>query len=550
MYKKIIFVTGGVISSLGKGIAASAIGCILKIRDFNINIKKVDLYLNVDPGTMNPTQHGEVFVTEDGLETDLDLGHYERFTGIKTTKENNITAGKIYQNLIENERKGTYLGKTIQVIPHVTDLIKEFILKNVENFDFTIVEIGGTVGDIECEPFLETIRQISQDNIFDSMFVHLTFIPYLKTTKEIKTKPTQHSVRELMRAGIRPDIILCRTEVTIDENSRKKIALFCNTKEEFVIDAPDVEDIYHLPYLYEKNGISRAVLGHFKLDYKNLREKLKNNWSVYLKREIINTDKRIRIIIPGKYTDLEDSYKSLSEAIKHAAYNLKLDYKIDWIDVKENNFDKFAISDNSCIIIPGGFGSEGIDGKLEFIKYARENNIPFLGICYGMQLAVIEFARNVLNLDCNTTEIDKNTKNNIVDIISNWKDEKGSEKSANLNKLGGTMRLGGYKINVLENTLAYDLYNSSQIIERHRHRYDVNSKYIKQIEEKGAKFSGFSSINPEIPEIFEIKNWTDENGNKKTNDFFIGGQFHPELISDPIQSHPLFLGLLSAIKMK
>jgi CTP synthase len=552
---KIIFVTGGVISGLGKGITSSSVAYNLKKRGYKVTIKKMDPYLNIDPGTMNPSQHGEVFVTNDGLEADLDLGHYERFAEIETSKDSNITSGKIYEKLLADERRGDYLGKTVQVIPHVTNIMIDFILKNHELYDFIIVEIGGTVGDIEGQSFLESARQIY--NYFQELqerkviFVHLTYIPYLLTTKEIKTKPTQHSVRTLMSFGIKPDILICRTHVSLDIKNRTKISLLCNVPVERVIEAKDFNEIYQIPASYEEEGVSKQILNLFRLPYQDLTEEIKKDWGVYF-RNLKECKNSINIYIPGKYLELgEDSYKSLSEAVKHAAYNLGVNYNINWVDIKSKNYKNILtqITKKDCIIIPGGFGEDGIEGKVDFIKFARENNISLLGICYGMQLSVIEFLSNVAGLeDCNTTEIKPNCKNKVIDIMYKWISSSGKiEKRTNTTDLGGTLRLGSFDVEIVKNSLAEKIYKSNTATERHRHRYDVNIEYREVAERHGGVFSGFSKLNNEIPEIFEIKTWQDKNGQKRENNFFIGCQYHPEFLSKPRYPHPLFTELLKSV---
>jgi CTP synthase len=537
---RIIFVTGGVVSSLGKGIASASIGSLLKSYNYNVTVKKLDPYLNVDPGTMNPIQHGEVFVTNDGAETDLDLGHYERFLDLDMSSDNNITSGKIYKNLIEKERKGDYLGATVQVIPHVTDLIKEFIMKNSSQYDFIIVEIGGTVGDIECKPFLEAIRQLSLEiGKGNSLFIHLTLIPYLDITNEIKTKPTQHSVRDLMYSGIEPDILLCRTKIAINDAQKSKISLFCNVQKDCVIEAPDVKNIYSLPYIYAKNGLLSAISRHFALNIKTDTIDILEKWHNYAERSR-ESKKKITLLIAGKYGSFNDCYKSIFEAIGHSSTQLSIATQITFCDTKLITKDSLGqiLENVDAIIIPGGFGNEGTDGKINIIRFARENNIPLLGICFGMQLAVIEFARSVAKIeDANSTELDPDTKNPIVGIITQWSKENGvCEKRDYKSQIGGTMRLGKYKAIVKENTLAYEIYRQQEIAERHRHRYEINYSYCQKLESFGCRFSAFSKDDPTLPEIFEIKG----------NDYFITCQFHPEFLSRPFKPHPLFNGLLHA----
>ncbi len=516
MKTRIIFVTGGVVSSIGKGIASAAIGCILRCCGYSVNIKKLDPYLNVDPGTMNPAQHGEVFVTNDGAETDLDLGYYERFVDINMSRDNNITTGKIYQDLIEKERSGFYLGKTVQVVPHVTDLIKEFVLKDADKTDFLIIEIGGTVGDIEGQPFLEAIRQLSlQLGKAHTLFTHLTLIPFLGKSGEVKTKPTQHSVRDLMYSGIEANILLCRTSVPLSQGDKDKIGLFCNISSANVIEAPDVDNVYELPYIYSKNGLQSAIFQHFGLECKYQGCSLKVHecniakWHNYAQKAQ-NATKTINILLVGKYSIASDCYKSVIEAVNHSATSLDAKVNIKWGDTRLTNDSNVVdlFKDVDCVVVTGGFGQEGIEGYLAIIKYARENNIPTLGICYGMQLAVVEFARNVAGIsNANSTEIDKNTADPIVGLITEWVNKEGQIETRDLNtKVGGTMRLGSYEAFVKEGTLAHKLYSSSVIQERHRHRYEINHNYISQIEKHGAIFSSFSVQNSTLPEMFELPN--------------------------------------------
>lgn len=543
---RFIFVTGGVVSSLGKGIASASIGSILKSHGYKVTIKKLDPYLNVDPGTMNPSQHGEVFVTNDGAETDLDLGHYERFVDIEMSRYNNITTGRIYKTLLENERNGVYLGKTVQVVPHVTDLIKEFVTYKQEEYDFIIVEIGGTVGDIEGEPFLEAIRQLSFEVGKDkTMFIHLTLIPYLDKTDEIKTKPTQHSVRALMHCGIDADLLLCRTKIPLTLQDRQKIGAFCNVKTECVIEAPDVNDIYELPYVYAKNGLANAIGIHFKINQLSEDETHSKllKWKEYTKKTS-ECKKTVNILVAGKYSKSNDCYKSVFEAIHHACVSLDVKDNIEWLDtrsIKSQVDVSKIISEKSinAIIVPGGFGSEGVEGKVEVIRFARENNIPFLGICYGMHWAVIEFARNVLNIqDANTTEVDPETQNPIISLINEWQKPDGTiEKRTNTSEIGGTMRLGLYEASIRKDTLAYKVYKAESIKERHRHRWEVNYKYLEKFANSNGIFSAFSKENPLLPEMFEIKN----------HPYFISCQFHPEFLSRPFNPSPIFVNLIKVL---
>ncbi len=531
---KFIFVTGGVVSSLGKGIAAAALGAILKSMDYSVKICKLDPYLNVDPGTMNPLQHGEVFVTKDGGETDLDLGHYERFTETYASKNDNITSGKIYKEVIERERRGDYLGETCTIIPHVTDIIKEFITKVESNFDFIISEIGGTVGDIEGQPFLEAIRQLAREKgRKNCVFIHVTLLPYLVASNEIKTKPTQHSVKELMSYGIEPDIILCRSDGEIPENEKNKIALFCNVDKECVIYAPNVRSVYQIPLIYAEKGLGKQVLR--KLDLPSKQENL-DKWKNFTDK-IANLKKEKTICIVGKYIKSQDAYKSLIEALQHAAVKLDTKLNIKWIDAKLIEEQKFELPQNcGGILVPGGFGGEGIEGKIKAIEYARKNNIPFLGICLGMQLAVIEFARNVADIKNATSGEFSEEGIQIVCKMEKWIDENTAiEVKAEMQKLGGTMRLGSYTCDIISDTLASKIYQIDFISERHRHRYEVNNKYIEILEKKGAKFSGFSS-QIKLPEIFEISD----------HPFFISCQFHPEFNSSPFAPNKIFISFIGA----
>ena len=534
---RFIFVTGGVVSSLGKGLSSASLGYLLKSQGYKVRIRKMDPYLNVDPGTMSPFQHGEVFVTDDGAETDLDLGHYERFTNISAKKSDNITTGKIYSDIISKERKGDYLGKTVQVIPHVTERIKQFIKKDIKNEDFVICEIGGTVGDIESLPFLEAIRQFSNDiGKEKTLFVHLTLVPFLKSSDEIKTKPTQHSVKELRSIGIQPDIIICRSQQSIPLDQRKKISLFCNIPIERVIETVDVKTIYEAPISFFNEGLDKQVLKYFKI-----KPKKKINLSPWKNVTKIVTDKNLKVIniaIVGKYVDLKDAYKSLDEALVHGG--IKNGVKIKLIRIES---DKLKISEirkklinASGILIPGGFGKRGTEGKIACINYARKNNIPFLGICFGMQMAVIEFARNVLKIKkAGSSELDRKCFP-VVGLIEEWS-KNGKIVKGTSTKLGGTMRLGLYTAKLQHNSQIKDIYKSKIIHERHRHRYEVNIKMKKKFEKKGMIFSGLSPDN-NLPEIIELKN----------HPWFIGVQFHPEFKSRPLDPHPLFSSFISAAK--
>ena len=531
-----IFVTGGVVSSLGKGLSSASLAYLLQSRGFKVRLRKLDPYLNVDPGTMSPFQHGEVFVTNDGAETDLDLGHYERFSGISAKKSDNITTGKIYSDVLKKERKGGYLGKTVQVIPHVTDRIKEFIKNDTSKEDFIICEIGGIVGDIESLPFVEAIRQFSNDvGKKNSLFIHLTLVPYLKASDEIKTKPTQHSVKELRSIGIQPDIIICRSERPIPIEHRKKISLFCNVNIKNVIQTVDVKTIYEAPISFNRENLDTQVLEHFKI---KTRKKLNLNPWKKITKIILHTKKSINIAIIGKYVDLKDAYKSLDEALTHGGISNKLKVNLVRIDSEKLKVSeiKKKLKNVSGILIPGGFGKRGTEGKIEAIKYARQNKIPFLGICFGMQMAIIEFARNKMNIKKATSSEFKSTGVPIIGLITEWSKNGKIIKGTNKN-LGGTMRLGLYEAKLMENSLIKKIYKSKFIQERHRHRYEVNIGYKDQFEKNGMLFSGLSP-DQKLPEIVELKN----------HPWFIGVQFHPEFKSRPLAPHPLFSSFIKAAK--
>ena len=529
-----VFVTGGVVSSLGKGLSSASLAALLQLRGFSVRIRKLDPYLNVDPGTMNPFQHGEVFVTDDGAETDLDIGHYERFTGISATQSDNITTGGIYSDIIKKERRGDYLGGTVQVVPHVTDRIKKFISNNVKNEDFIICEIGGTVGDIESLPFLEAIRQFSNDKGKNNcLFVHLTLVPFIKASGELKTKPTQHSVKELRSLGIQPDIIICRSEKVIPKEERKKISLFCNVDFDNVIETIDVKTIYEAPISFHKEKFDERVLNHFKI--KNKKSPNLSKWK-NITSKVLNPKSNVSIGIIGKYVNLKDAYKSLDEALVHGGLsnNLKVNLKrIDSENLKPQNIENI-LKDVSGVLIPGGFGKRGTEGKIAAIKYARLNNIPFFGICFGMQMAVIEAARNLLNIKNASTSEFGNNCTPVVGLLEEWrkgkKRLKGSEKN-----LGGTMRLGLYDAVLKSNSFIYKIYSEKKIKERHRHRYEVNIKYKNDFEKKGLIFSALSP-DGSLPEIVELKD----------HPWFIGVQFHPEFKSRPFEPHPLFSSFIKA----
>ena len=531
-----IFVTGGVVSSLGKGLSSASLAYLLQSRGYKVRIRQLDPYLNVDPGTMSPIQHGEVFVTDDGAETDLDLGHYERFSGVSAKKSDNITTGKIYSDVLKKERKGEYLGKTVQVIPHITNRIKQFIKNDSSKEDFVICEIGGIVGDIESLPFVEAIRQFANDvGKKNALFIHLTLVPYLKSSDEIKTKPTQHSVKELRSIGIQPDIIICRSERPIPLEHRKKISLFCNVDISNVIETVDVKTIYEAPISFFKEKLDVQVLNYFKLKSKKPADL--RPWKKITKI-ILQTKKSVNIAIIGKYVELKDAYKSLDEALTHGGIDNKIKVNLVRIDSEKLKVSeiKKKLNDISGILIPGGFGKRGTNGKIEAIKYARKNKIPFLGICYGMQMAIIEFARNQLNIkDATSSEFDKKGLP-IIGLINEWnkggKIIKGTDKN-----LGGTMRLGSYDSVLKDKSLIKKIYKSKLIKERHRHRYEVNIAYKDVFEKNGMIFSGLSPDN-KLPEIIELKG----------HPWFIGVQFHPEFKSRPLSPHPLFSSFIKAAK--
>jgi CTP synthase len=541
MSARFIFITGGVVSSLGKGLASASLGALLQARGYRVRMRKLDPYLNVDPGTMNPIQHGEVFVTDDGAETDLDLGHYERFTGVSAKRSDSVTTGQIYSTLLTKERRGDYLGGTVQVIPHVTDLIKEFALKDTEEEDFVLCEIGGTVGDIEGLPFLEAIRQLGYELGRERvMYVHLTLVPYIAAAKELKTKPTQHSVKELRSIGIQPDILLCRADREIPISERRKIALFCNIREDAVIQALDVNSIYEVPQRYSEQGFDTQVLKSFGI--KDQQEPLDlSRWDDILER-VQNPEAEVTVAIVGKYTGIGDAYKSLCEALDHAGIANKARVHVRWIDASgfEKEDPAQSLADVDAILVPGGFGERGVSGKLAAVRYARENNKPYLGICFGMQLAVIEFARNVLGMqDATSSEFgeyeDKDGKGPLVGLMTEWMRGNVLETRNSASDLGGTMRLGAYDCNIAAGSLAEKAYGSQHISERHRHRYEVNMTYRDALEKEGLVFSGLSPSG-HLPEIVELKD----------HPWFVGVQFHPELKSRPFAPHPLFSSFIKA----
>ena len=530
---KFIFITGGVVSSLGKGLASASLASLFISRGFKVRLRKLDPYLNVDPGTMSPYQHGECFVTDDGAETDLDLGHYERFTGVNSRKSDNVTTGKIYSQVLKKERRGDYLGATIQVIPHVTDAIKKFIISDISDEDFMFCEIGGTVGDIESLPFIEAIRQLRNDlGKENTCFVHVTLLPFINAAKELKTKPTQHSVKELQGMGIQPDILLCRTEINIPEDQKKKIAQFCNVKEQSVIEAIDVNSIYEVPIAYNNAGFDKEILDYFRL-----YDEKSPDLSVW--KKIISIQKssegEVNIGIVGKYTSIIDSYKSLIEAITHGGIANKTKINLVWIDSENIDNVSKCFKDVHGIIVPGGFGERGSDGKILAINYARLNKIPFLGICLGMQLAVIEFARHVMNYkEASSTEFGT-TEFPIISLLTEWQTKKGKEKRDILSEYGGTMRLGSYECHLKQNSKIFNIYNNEIIHERHRHRYEVNLDLCDKFDQAGMFFAGMSPDNI-LPETLELND----------HPWFIAVQFHPELKSRPFQPHPLFVSFINA----
>jgi CTP synthase len=529
MQTKFIFITGGVLSSLGKGICASSLGRLLKSRGFSVSIQKLDPYINIDPGTMNPFQHGEVFVTDDGGETDLDLGHYERFIDENLSKFNNFTSGKVYKNVIDRERRGDFLGDTVQVIPHITDEIKECIKKTLEikKVDVLITEIGGTVGDIESLPFLEAIRQFKKDIGKENvLYIHVTYVPFLKTSGELKTKPTQHSVKELRSIGIQPDIIICRSEIKLEDDLKAKISLFCDIEQEAIVDAINVKHLYEVPINLQKEGLDSIAMYKLNLKYRvsDIRE-----WK-NLVDKINNLEGVIKIGIVGKYTNLKDSYISIVESLNHGGYHFGKNIEIKWInseDLDDNNSWDSLLSDIDGVLVPGGFGLRGINGKINAIRYVRENRIPYFGICLGMQCAVIEYSRNVLALTgANSSEFDEKTPYPVIDLMPDQK---------NVNELGGTMRLGSYPCKITTGTLAFSAYKEELVNERHRHRYELNNKYRKDLENAGMAISGIY-MEKNLAEIIELKD----------HPWFVGCQFHPEFKSRPDRPHPLFREFISA----
>ena len=536
---RFIFVTGGVVSSLGKGIASASLGAILESRGLSVTILKLDPYINLDPGTMSPFQHGEVFVTEDGSETDLDLGHYERFLTSKMSKANNFTTGQVYEEVLKKERKGDYLGGTVQVIPHITDEIKKRIINGAGNSEVAIVEIGGTVGDIESQPFLEAIRQMKLDLMpHQTLFMHLTLLPFLKSAGETKTKPTQRSVKEMLSHGLQPDILVCRSDEQMEEEERRKIALFTNVNRDSVISMPDVDSIYKIPIELNYQKVDEIILE--KLKFKSLKKANLNDWKRVIKEDLEPKDS-VKISMVGKYTDLADAYKSLNEALKHGGFKNNLKVDIDYVDSEKLNLKNVhnKLKNSDAVLVPGGFGERGIEGMVCAVQYARTKLIPYLGICLGMQIAVIEFARNVAKLkSANSTEFNATTKFPVVGLISEWLDLEGSvERRDSSSDFGGTMRLGVQECHLEKNSLTRNLYKKSKIKERHRHRYEVNNNLIDALTTKGLSVVG-KSADKMLVEVIEIKN----------HPWFVGCQFHPEFTSDPRKGHPLFSGFIKAAK--
>ncbi len=532
---RFIFITGGVVSSLGKGLASAALGALLQSRGYDVRLRKLDPYINVDPGTMSPYQHGEVFVTDDGAETDLDLGHYERFTGVSSSKADNVTTGRIYQTVIAKERRGDYLGATVQVIPHITDAIKEFVLDGTDGHDFVLVEIGGTVGDIESLPFLEAIRQLGNDLGRDqAIYVHLTLMPYVAASGELKTKPTQHSVKELRSIGIQPDILLVRSDREIPIAERKKIALFCNVREDAVIPALDVSSIYEVPLRYHEEGLDDQILLAFGLQ--NGRDPDLGRWNDISER-VNKPEGAVKIAVVGKYTELLDAYKSLSEALTHGGFANNVQVDLEWIDsqVFESEDAVHYLEDVHGILVPGGFGERGAEGKIAAATFSRERDIPYFGICFGMQMAVIEAARNLAGIKgANSTEFGACAEP-VIGLLTEWMQGNVRQTRVEADDKGGTMRLGAYACDLLEGSQVQAIYGDEQISERHRHRYEVNITYREALEKVGLKFSGMSPDRT-LPEIVELEG----------HPWFIGVQFHPELKSKPFAPHPLFASFIEA----
>ena len=533
-----VFVTGGVVSSLGKGIASASLGAILEARGLNVTMVKLDPYINVDPGTMSPFQHGEVFVTHDGAETDLDLGHYERFVRTRMGRSNNFTTGRIYENVIRRERRGDYLGGTVQVIPHITDEIKRCVREGAGDADICLVEIGGTVGDIESLPFLEAIRQMGIEmGRGKCVYMHLTLVPYIPTSGETKTKPTQHSVKELRSIGIQPDILLCRAAASLPADARRKIALFTNVEERAVISAPDADDIYKIPLILHEQGLDDIVTDHLRV---NARSANLSEWRKVVEARA-NPEATVNVAMVGKYVNLVDAYMSLNEALRHAGIHTRTTVKIHYIDSEEvTKHGTGLLRGMDAILVPGGFGERGIEGKIAAAGYAREHRIPYLGLCLGLQVAVIEYARNVAGLKgAHSTEFERNAPHPVIGLITEWRDRSGSiEKRSDQSDIGGTMRLGAQECLLKPGTLAHRIYGSDSIMERHRHRYEFNNNYLEALEKKGMEFSGRSV--DELVEIIELPE----------HPFFIASQFHPEFTSTPRDGHPLFTGFVSAARVQ
>ena len=523
-----IFITGGVVSSLGKGIAAASLASLFKLRGYQVSLQKLDPYINLDPGTMSPFQHGEVYVTEDGAETDLDLGHYERFVGIRMSQNSNVTAGRVYSNVIKKEREGKYLGSTVQVIPHVTDEIKRLIKKGSNGADISFVEVGGTVGDIESLPFLEAIRQLNMEmNDSHTLFIHLTLLPKVDVTNEIKTKPTQHSVKELRSIGIQPDVLLCRAKDTIDDNIKNKISLFTNVDKKAVFSAQDAKSIYEIPIYYKNQNIDEYILKKLKVPHK---KSVIKPWVTFTNK-LRKCNRKVKIGMIGKYVDLADSYKSLNESLLHASVHNNNSLEIDFIDSEDITKKSInRLKKLQGIVVPGGFGNRGVEGKILAANFARINNIPYFGICLGMQISVIEFARNILGLkDANSTEFDLKTPFPVISLVTEWDDYKKGKLKGSLHQMGGTMRLGAQSCTLMKKTLAHSLYKKNIISERHRHRYEVNNKFVDQFNETDLVFSGYSG-NKDLMEMLELKH----------HPWYLASQFHPEFTSSPLKGHPLF----------
>ena len=527
---KYIFITGGVVSSLGKGIAAASIGALLESRGLSVSLIKVDPYINVDPGTMSPFQHGEVFVTNDGTETDLDLGHYERFVRFEASKKNNFTAGKVYETVIRNERRGNYLGGTVQVIPHITNEIKKRIKSGGQGKDVAIVEVGGTVGDIESQPFVEALRQMALELPSSSWaFVHLTLVPFINASGELKTKPTQHSVKELRSLGISPDVLICRSDKELPKDERNKIALFCSVPNKSVISMHDVDTVYSIPILLNKQKVDKTILEKLKIKSKNPQL---NDWKRVVKAKLL-PEKEVNVAFVGKYTELKDSYKSINEALEHAGIKNKTKVNINFVEAENlttRNVNK-TLKKADAVLVPGGFGERGVEGMILACKFSRENNIPYLGICLGMQVAIIEYARNVLKLNgANSTEFDQQTKHPVIGLITEWSDISGKKEIRSKNSdLGGTMRLGGQLCMLKKKSKSYKMYKKEKIVERHRHRYEVNPKYKSEMINNGLDVVGMS-IDGKLVEMIEIPN----------HKWFLACQFHPEFTSNPRDGHPIF----------